>query len=44
MLRVAVTVFDTEAPAATETAPEFASEKSKGCVTVNDALASELGV
>ena len=43
-VRVALTLFDTEEPAATDTVPEFDSEKSKGDMTVNDALASELGV
>jgi hypothetical protein len=36
-------LFDTEEPAAIETSPELASEKSKGWVTVREALASELG-
>jgi len=32
-----------EDPPVTDLFPELESEKSKGCVTVNDALASELG-
>jgi hypothetical protein len=36
-------LFDEEEPAATETLPELASEKSKGWVTISEALASELG-
>ena len=40
---VAVTLFDDEEPAVTETFPELASEKSKGWVTVREALVSELG-
>lgn len=38
-------VFETEEPGTTDTVvAEFANEKLKGCVTVNDALASGLGV
>ena len=43
-VRVALTLFDTEEPAATDTVPELDNAKSKGDMTVNDAFASELGV
>jgi hypothetical protein len=36
--------FVTEEPATTDLFPEFAEEKLKGWVTVNDALASALGL
>ena len=43
-VKVGVIVFEPEEPAFTETAPEFESEKSKGWMTVREALAMELGV
>ena len=43
-VRVAVSLFETREPAATDTAPELDNAKSKGDMTVNDAFASELGV
>jgi hypothetical protein len=42
-VKVGVIVFEPEEPAFTEIAPEFESEKSKGWVTVREALAMELG-
>ena len=42
-VKVGVTVFEPEEPAFTEIAPEFESEKSKGCVMVREALAVALG-
>ena len=43
-VRVALTLFDTEEPAATDPVPELDNAKSKGDITVNDAFASELGL
>ncbi len=42
-VKVGVIVFEPEEPAFTEIAPEFESEKSKGWMTVREALAMELG-
>jgi len=42
-VKVGVIVFEPEEPAFTEIAPEFESEKSKGWMTVREALARELG-
>ena len=41
-VKVGAIVFEPEEPAFTEIAPEFESEKSKGWVTVREALAMEL--
>ncbi len=42
-LRLAVIEFEAEEPALAETSPELVSEKSKGWMTVREALAMELG-
>jgi hypothetical protein len=42
-VKVGVIVFEPEEPAFTEIAPEFESEKSKGWMTVREALAVALG-
>ena len=43
LVKVALIVLLTEAPATTETLPELASEKSNALVLANHALATELG-